>query len=129
MNDKLDQLLKEALGAQGDYDAEKAQTIAQGVIAMYENKLKVWGHLIWQLLIIDLALIVGMIGLFIFSSSLKVLIGSATIMLLAFLSSIFMRLWYWQIDTKYSILKEITEMKLQLAQLQEKESKADSASN
>jgi len=45
-----------------------------------------------------------------------VLIGSAAVVLWAFMSAVLMRLWYWQIDTKFPILKELADLKLRIAQ-------------
>lgn len=115
MNDQLDKLLQEALAPSGHYDAQKAESVKREVTRMYEEKLKHWRDVIWTLLAIDAAFIVGGVLAFVLSSDVKTLIGSAAVVLWAFMSTVMMRLWYWQMESKFSVLKELAELRLQVA--------------
>lgn len=121
MNDELDMLLQDVLGPSGRYDARKAESVKREVTAMYESKLKMWRQIIWALLALDGLMMLGAVWLFSISSDVKWLIGSAAVGLWAYESTILMKLWYWQMNTKYSVLKEVTELKLQIAKLSEKD--------
>lgn len=127
MNDQLDKLLQQALAPSGRYNTQRAESVKREVTRMYEEKLKHWSSVIWTLLAIDAAFIVGGIIAFALSSEVKVLIGSAAVVLWAFMSTVLMRLWYWQIDTKFSVLKELAELRLQTAQLSDGEPKGEGA--
>lgn len=117
MNNELDKLLQDVLSTSGTYDTEKGELIKKEVASMYDKKLKLWRYIIWAVLAIDTILILAGINIFFSSTEVQMQIGSAAMVLLVFESSILTKLWYWQMNTKFSILKEITELRLQIAQM------------
>lgn len=126
MNNELEKLLQDVLSTSGTYDKEKGELVKKEVISMYNKKLKLWRYIVWGLLVIDTIIIMTCVNIFSSSSDVKVLIGSAAILLLTFEGSVLMKLWYWQMDTKFSVVKEIAEVKLQIAQMCEKNNEIDS---
>lgn len=119
MNDELDKLLDDALSKPGAWDAQRAASVKSEVSKMYADKLKMWANIIWGLLAIDAAIIAAAVWMFAWSDSVKVLVGCVGVALFSFESTILMRLWYWQINTKYAVLQEVAELRLQVAELAE----------
>lgn len=121
--DKTDELLREALkirgirngGATGGLRDQLAATFAQ----MYDDKLKIYRWVAWLFLLIDVAAMIVGVSLLAQDGTLKITIIGAVVFLCAFESSVLIKLWYWQMNSKLSMLKEMKQLTLQLAELRE----------
>lgn len=120
MNDEVDKLLQDALSSEAQYDPARAERVKNEVARMYERKLRNWSYLTWAYLAIGVVGMMIAIDIYILTSNLKLLIACAAMFLLCYEGTVLMKLWYWQMDTKLGILKELADLRLQMAELSEK---------
>jgi hypothetical protein len=120
MEDKFDKLLYDIFGSSDRYDHTRGDKVRDKVATMYDTKLRFTRYFVWAWLVFCTALIVVSVFTFIDSDNVKILLGCAAIAVIAHEGSVLMKLWYWQQNTKYTLLKEMAELKLQIAQLNEK---------
>lgn len=117
MNDDLGRLLRDALSAEGQYDPETGERVKSEVSQMYDRRLNKIRWFAWACLIVDAVLLMGLVPAFFLISDVKILIGCAVAWLAIFVSAMQEKTWYWQMNAKLSTLKEIAEVKVQLAQV------------
>jgi hypothetical protein len=125
MND-IEKELKKILKADNSFDADKAtvrrKEIEQMIFHKYELdffKLKV---IFWILFVLSLGMMAGgYIGL-LSANETKAMLCWVLFFMIGFNSTILMKLWYWVVDTKLNVLKEMKQLQLQVTELTGKES-------
>jgi ABC-type sugar transport system permease subunit len=112
--------LKNALEKNGDFDSAKSETARKEIVQMFEDKLKRVKLWTWIFLLIDVVVItVGVSSLLInllVTKSTNAIIVSAIIILIAHEGTVLIKLWYWILNTKYDVLKELKQLQLQIAE-------------
>ncbi len=79
----------------------------------------------WIFLLLSLGMMVGgYIGLRTTGNT-RGMISWAIFLMIGFNSTILMKLWYWVVDAKLNIQKEVKQLQLQIAELTGKEASAE----
>ena len=107
------------------FDASKAQTLRKETVQMFEDKLKKVYRYSLSYLIICVAVcsVAGAcFGLSAGLGSTWGMIASAVIFLGALQSMVTIKLWYWIMNNKLNVLREMKQLQLQIAELAGKES-------
>ena len=112
--------ISKALSDTHKFDAEKAKTIRKETAQMFEDKLKkVYRYTkLWLIICIAVNAIAGF--WFGFSASFGIswgMIASAVMFLVAGQCMVTIKLWYWIMNNKLNVLREIKQLQLQIAEM------------
>jgi len=121
----IEKELKKVLKANGDFDVGNAEVrrkeIEQMILHKYELdffKVKV---VYWIFFVLCLGMMAGgYIGLR-SANDTKAMLCWVIFFMIGFNSTILMKLWYWVVDTKLNVLKEMKQLQLQVTELSGKE--------
>lgn len=123
--DKLEKQLKQVLGKNGLFEADKSKTLRkemkQMIFQKFEGDMSRVKVVFWIFLVISAAMMVGGMLFINHEKGTRGMIFAAVITLIGYNSTILMKLWYWVVSTKLNILKEIKQLQLQIAELTGKE--------
>jgi ABC-type sugar transport system permease subunit len=112
--------LKEFLEKNGDFDVVKSETLRKGIVQMFEDKLKKVKLWTWAFLLIYVIIIAGGIsGLLVnllITKNTNAMLVSAIVVLVAHEGTVLIKLWYWILNSKYDVLKELKQLQLQIAE-------------
>ncbi|NIR07918.1 MAG: hypothetical protein GTN82_21050 [Candidatus Aminicenantes bacterium] len=126
--DEFEKTIRKALSDTNKFDAAKAQTSRKEAVRMFEDKLKKVYRYSRSYLIICVA-VCGVTGAcFGLSAGLGStwgMIASAVIFLSAGQSMVTIKLWYWIMNNKLNVLREMKQLQLQIAELAGKEPPAE----
>ena len=126
--DEFEKTIRTTLGDTNKFDAAKAETLRKETVQMYEDKLKKVYRYSWLYLIICVAVDSVAGACFGVSASLGStwgMIASAVIFLGAGQSMVTIKLWYWIMNNKLNVLREMKQLQLQIAELAGKEPPAE----
>jgi hypothetical protein len=123
--DDLEKELRKALQIKGSFDIGNTEVrrkeIEQMILHRYELdffKVKV---VYWIFFILSLGMMAGgYIGLR-SANDTKAMLCWVIFFMIGFNSTILMKLWYWVVDTKLNVLKEMKQLQLQVTELAGKE--------
>ncbi len=115
--DNFDQHLVQALRHEQDYDDNRSDSVQKEVVQMFHNKKRFAAILTWIWLVIAPIVILSLIWYFFQTTNIKAMLLCVMIVLIIHESTVLMKLWYWAIDTKTSVLKEIKQLQLQIGEL------------
>ena len=120
--DKLEKQLKQVLGKNDLFDADKSKKLRKELIQMWCDKnLRRAKLVFWIFFLLCLGMMAGgYIGLR-SAGNTKEMLSWVIFFMIGFNSTILMKLWYWVVSTKLNILKEIKQLQLQIAELAGKE--------
>lgn len=120
--DKLEKQLKKVLEKNGIFDVSKSETLRKEIVQMWCDKNLLRAKLVlWIFLLLSMGMMVGgYIGLR-SAGNTRGMILWAVFLMIGFNSTILMKLWYWVVDAKLNIQKEIKQLQLQIAELTGKE--------
>jgi hypothetical protein len=112
--------LKKALEKNGDFDTARSETLRKEIVQMFEDKLKKVKLWTWAFLLIDVIIIAGgisslLVNLLITKNT-NAMIISAVVVLIAHEGTVLIKLWYWVLNSKYAVLKELKQLRLQIAE-------------
>jgi hypothetical protein len=112
----FEEQLRRLLGQVGAPDAERVAGLREEVISMYDERLKKVEQRAWRWIWITVAeSMVGCVLLAIgLAVSVKVLIVGAMLILGGIQFQVLVKLWYWVMNVKLNVLKEIQDLRLQL---------------
>ena len=124
--DKLEKELQKALDIKSGFDVTvteaRRKELEQMILQKYETdffKVKV---VFWIFFILCLGMMAGgYIGLR-YAGDTKSMLSWVIFFMIGFNSTILMKLWYWVVDTKLNVLKEMKQLQLQITELKGKES-------
>ncbi len=104
--------LKKALSENGAFDAEKAKETKQTALGAFETKMrKVERYLFFYLCLCSWLFVFTMFS-FMQSSSTKALLFYGLLLLIFFETTILIKLWYWVMNNKISVLKAVKQLEL-----------------
>lgn len=120
MND-LERELKQLLQKEGYLDADKVETrrkeMEQMIFQRYESDMFKVKVVYWIFFILCLGMMAGgYIGLR-SASDTKAMLCWVIFFMIGFNSTILMKLWYWVVDARFKVLKEVKQLQLQVADL------------
>jgi predicted membrane protein len=124
--DNFEKELKKVLEKNGVFDATKSETLRKEIIQMWCDKNLLRAKLVfWIFFLICLGMIIaGYRGLR-SAESTKGMILWAIFLMIGFNSTVLMKLWYWVVDAKLNIQKEVKQLQLQIAELASKNPPAE----
>jgi len=114
----LEQDLKKVLAGNGDFDANRSETLRKEIVQMWFDKnMRKTKIIFWIFYLCSLGMMIGgYIGLRTADNTVGML-SWVLFFMIGFNSTILMKLWYWVIDTKLSVLKEMKQLQLQITEL------------
>jgi hypothetical protein len=104
--------LTEALAQNGAYDPEKAEELRTRMVATFEAKMRKVERYLWVYLCLCCWLVVFILFKFMQSGSTKAVLFYGLLILVFFETTILMKLWYWIMNNKISVLKAIKQVEL-----------------
>lgn len=122
--DEFENTIRKILGDTNKYDAAKAETLRKETVQMFEDKLKKVYRYSRLYLIICVAVdsVAGAcFGLSAGLGSTWGMIASAVIFVGVGQSMVTIKLWYWIMNNKLNVLREMKQLQLQIAELAGKE--------
>ncbi len=120
--DKLEKQLKKVLEKNGVFDVSKSETLRKELIQMWCDKnLRRAKLVFWIFFLLCLGMMAGgYIGLR-SAGNTKEMLSWVIFFMIGFNSTILMKLWYWVVDAKLNVQKEVKQLQLQIAELTDKE--------
>lgn len=111
----LEKELKEALEKNGDFDVARGETLRKETVRMFYDNMRNVKIVFWIGMVISLAIIIiGALG--IHYNTGRYITWALFTALVGFNSTILLKLWYWVMSSKLSILKELKQLQLQIAE-------------
>ena len=83
----------------------------------FRRKRKRLMWITWGTLVFEGAQMAFFVLLFALASSTKILIALAALFIASFEITVLMKLWYWVVHTRLLLIREVKEMRLELAEL------------
>ena len=122
----LEQDLKKVLAGNGDFDVNRSETLRKEIVQMWFDKnMRKTKIIFWIFYLCSIGMMIGgYIGLRTAASTVGML-SWVLFFMIGFNSTILMKLWYWVIDTKLSVLKEMKQLQLQIAEQTSRERPAE----
>lgn len=120
--DKLEKQLKKVLDKNGVFDVSKSEELRKEIIQMWCDKnLRRAKIVFWIFFLLCLGMMAGgYIGLR-SAGNTKQMLSWVIFFMIGFNSTILMKLWYWVVDAKLNVQKEVKQLQLQIAELADKE--------
>ena len=125
---KLGELLSDESDLAGRMDEAARKEMTQMIFEKFELDMFKVKVVFWIFLAVSTAMMVGGMIFLTLEKGVRGMLFAAVIALIGYNSTILMKLWYWVVSTKLSILKELKQMQLQMAELTGKESSSQSSS-
>ena len=121
----IEKELKKALRENGRFDADKnaarRKEIEQMIFQKYETDVFKVKVVFWIFFVLSLGMMAGgYIGLR-SANDTKAMLCWVIFFMIGFNSTILIKLWYWVVDTKLNVLKEMKQLQLQVSELADKE--------
>lgn len=119
--DNFEKDLKKVFEKNGDFDVARSESLRKEIVQMFDKKLKKV-KLVAQLGVLILAaIIIYDFYCLSHSQNIKETIVHAIVILILAESTLLIKLWYWVLNAKYGVLKELKQLQLQIAELAGKE--------
>ncbi|HUW62402.1 MAG TPA: DUF6768 family protein [Candidatus Bathyarchaeia archaeon] len=83
----------------------------------FSRKRNIVMWITWGFLFFEGAMMVALMLVFVLESNTKTLIALAALFIASFETTVLMKLWYWIVHTRLLLVREIKEMRLELADL------------
>jgi hypothetical protein len=121
----IEKELKKVLKANGSFDADKnaarRKEIEQMIVQKFQTDMFKVKVVFWIFLVLSLGMMAGgYIGLR-YANDTKAMLCWVIFFMIGFNSTILMKLWYWVVDTKLNVLKEMKQLQLQVTELSGRE--------
>jgi hypothetical protein len=107
--------LKKTLAKNGDFDVAKSKALRKEIVQMwYDKNMRKVKITFWIYFLLSIGMMAGgYIGLRLASDT-KGMLSWMLFFMIGFNSTILMKLWYWVVNTKLGVLKEIKQLQLQI---------------
>jgi len=128
---ELERTLTKALSDKDGFDAVRSETIRKEIVQMFEDKLKRVYRYARMWLTVCIVMMVVFAALFGFAASFGVrgiwgMVAASVFYLVVGQLVVTVKLWYWIMNNKLSVLKEIKELQLQIAEMVNQKPSAES---
>jgi hypothetical protein len=109
--------LREILGRNGKFDSIRSETLRKEIVQMwYDKNMRRVKFVFWIYFLASIGMMIGgYIGLRLAADT-KGMLSWVLFFMIGFNSTILMKLWYWVVNTKLGVLKEIKELQLQITE-------------
>lgn len=126
MEKELSELLKNERGPKDCMNETARKEMAQMIFQKFELDMFKVKVVFWIFLIVSAAMMVGGMIFLTHEKGTRGMLFAAVIALIGYNSTVLMKLWYWVVNTKLSILREMKQLQLQIAELAGKEPPVES---
>lgn len=117
-DNELDKQLTNMFAHNASYNKQKHKEMLQEVMNMYASKTR-WAKYITIVgNIIAVVVIVACFWQFAQTESMKTMLYMAIFILIFYETTILMKLWWWTVSSRNTILQTLKEMQLQIAEMQ-----------
>ena len=120
--DELEKTLRVTLSRTGKFDAGKAESSRKEIVQMFDKNLQTVTLVFWVFLVISAAMLIGGLIALNCGTTTRGMLFAAVIALIGYDSTVLMKLWYWVVNTKLNVLKEVKQLQLQIEELKAKNS-------
>lgn len=117
MNDDLKNVYHRILfdkNAPGEEPEQAAREQLQAEFTRKRNRL-MW--IAWGFIAFECAQIMFFASVYLAVSNTKVLIALAALIIMSFEGTVLMKLWYWVVHTRLLLVREVKELRLEVAEL------------
>lgn len=122
------QLQRKVFHHGGSYDQRRADRVREEVRRMYDEKMRVVLNYTWGYLVLGIVIMMGGFFMLATSQDLRGMITGAMLSLFGVSITVLIKLWYWIMNDKWSVLREIKELQVQMAEMTERLSPGDGES-
>ncbi len=112
MSDAYRRILNDKDGGAGDEDYARERLQEE-----FAHKRRIAMGVAWGFIAFEAAQMVAFVWLFLMVSDTKILIALAALFIASFETTVLMKLWYWVVHTRLLLVREVKEMRLELAEL------------
>ena len=110
-----DNELRKALADNGTFDAEKGKKITADAVSRFHAELKKNERFLRVSLLISVGVLAFAIEKLFFAASTKAIVGFGVILLFVLVTTVLLKLWYWIVNTRITLQKELKVWQLQTA--------------
>ena len=122
---EITELFRNESGFAGSMDESTRKEMAQMISHKFESDMSKVKIVFWIFFVLCLGMMAGgYLGLR-FAGDTREMLNWVLLFIIGFNSTILMKLWYWVVNTKLGILKEIKQLQLQIAELADKKPPAE----
>ncbi len=97
-------------------ESSKELGMKNEIMGEFDNKVKTVKWITWMFLVIEIAIMIAASNYFFVATSTKNMLLAVVLFLIGFNSTILMKLWYWIVNSRIRVQKDIKELKFLLAE-------------
>lgn len=121
MNEEMNKAYRRILSDKNGSDSPEVAA-REGLQEEFARKRRLAMWITWGFVALAMFEMCVLALLFVMVSSTKVLIALAALFIAAFDTTVLMKLWYWVVQTRLLLVREVKEMRLELAELAARQS-------
>ncbi|UCC22910.1 MAG: hypothetical protein JSW23_02240 [Planctomycetota bacterium] len=122
----LENDINKILSDMGEFDATKAETLRKEIVKMWADKNLVRAKLVfWIFFLLSVGIMIAGYNGLRSAADTRDIVRWAIFFMIGFNSTILMKLWYWVVDSKLNLLKELKQLELQIAELAGKNTRSE----
>ena len=99
----------------GSFDPAKARKTTTDAVSRFNARLKWTARLTWIYILAGVGVMLFSCNSLLAASTTKAIVGFGILLLVAYETTILMKLWYWNANTKFTLLRELKQWQLQTA--------------
>jgi len=111
--------IRRAVAAQSQ-DPARHETMMKGIREMYEQRMRLVKVITWIGHAVGGVMLLWGLFVLVYSPSLSAKLYGAVFALIGDTFLVLIKLWYWVLNTKYTVLIEVKSLQVQVAELAEK---------
>lgn len=120
--DEFERQIEKTLNQLKPADASKHRDCREESVKMFENRIKKIRRLTFLFLVVDIAAMVAAAVFLQLATSTRMMIWCAIMFMVSFEGTVLIKLWYYVVSSRISVLRELKHLEMLLAgQLREKE--------
>ncbi len=127
--DEFESTIRITLKGTSKFDTAKVETVRKEVVQMFQKKLKTARIITWVGIgiggVLEVTGLVGLVLSMFFANTIRPMVLFGVIALSGGQFHLLAKLWYWIVNSKLNMLKEIKQLQLQIAELTGKEPPAE----
>jgi fatty acid desaturase len=115
---ELDTQLRDMFAHHANYNQQKHEKMLQEVTNMYTSKTRLAKYLTHAINLVALIVMIFCLWQFSQTENVKTMLYMAIFILIFYETTVLMKLWWWTVSSRNTILQTLKEMQLQIAELQ-----------
>lgn len=110
--DELEKAIEKSLNQTEPSDSSKDQICREESVHMFEKRVRKARVITWSFLAIEIAAMIAAAVFLQYATSTRMMIWCAIMFLVAFEGTILVKLWYWVVSSKISLLTELKQLEM-----------------